>query len=325
METMTKQEIIELLRGDGSNDEALFAEACAMREENFGRAVILRGVVELTNRCRVNCDFCPMRRDNSDKLSLFTLSDDELENQARLIHAENINVVFIQGGEIPQTTAIVERAIPRIVNRLVSPVEILLNLGNKTREEYRRLKEAGAISYILKHETSNPALYARHKHEGLDARLRCLNDLLDLGFKVGTGTIVGLPGQTIEDVAADLLLAQQLGVHMASASPFLSAPGTPLAHEKPGAIETTLRAIAITRLLMPKALVPSVSALEAIHKGAQGNGLRAGANVLTINFTPKERVEQYLIYGSERYVVKLNYVQYLLREQGLVPGLSIWV
>lgn len=322
---MTKQEVIDLLRGDEKSDEALFAAARAKRQEHFGNAVLLRGVVEMTNRCRVNCDFCPMRRDNAGKITLFTLTEDDLVHQSRFVHSENINVFFIQGGEVPQSTAMIERTIPRIIDHFGSPVEILLNLGNKSREEYRRLKDAGAISYILKHETSNPDLYLRYKHETLDSRLKCMNDLLELGFRVGTGTIVGLPGQTIEDLADDLLLAHKLGVHMASASPFLPAPGTPLEQEKPGSIAVTLRAIAITRLLMPHALVPSVSALEAIHSGAQGSGLDAGANVLTINFTPKERVEQYLIYGSERYIVKLNYVRNLLKEHGLVPGQSIWV
>jgi biotin synthase len=321
---MTRQEIIDLLRGDGSSDEALFAAARDKRNENFGQAVVLRGVIEMTNRCRVNCDFCPMRRDNSDKLSLFTLTDDDLVHQSRIVRAENINVVFIQGGEIPQSTAVMERAIPRIIGDSNSPVEILLNLGSKSRSEYKRLKDAGATSYILKHETSNPELYRLHKHQALDERLKCLSDLLELGFRVGTGTIVGLPGQTIEDLADDILLAHRLGVHMTSASPFLPARETPLAHEKPGSVEITLRAIAISRLLMPGALIPSVSALEASHSGGQARGLQAGANVLTINFTPTARVEQYLIYGSERHIVKLNYVRNLLREQGLVPGLSLW-
>lgn len=321
---MTKQEIVDLLRGDTKSDEDLFAAARAVREERFGRAVVLRGVMEMTNKCRVNCDFCPMRRDNSGALSLFTLTDEDLTHQAGAILAEKINVVFIQAGEIPQTTAILERAIPRILSTFDSPIEILLNLGNKTHDEYRRLKDAGAISYILKHETSNPELYRRHKHEELEVRLRCLSDLIELGFRVGTGTIVGLPGQSIEDLADDILLAKRLGVHMASASPFLPAKRTPLIQEQPGDIAVTLRAIAITRLLLPDALVPSVSALEALHDGAQSSGLRAGANVLTINFTPKERVGQYLIYGSDRYIVKLNYVRNLLHEQGLEPGLSIW-
>jgi biotin synthase len=321
---MTREEVIDLLGGDEKSDEALFAAARAKREEHFGLSVVLRGVVEMTNKCRVNCHFCPMRRDNADQLALFTLTANDLVNQARYVQSENINVFFIQGGEVPQSTAVVEQAIPRIVESYGSSVEILLNLGNKTRDEYRRLKEAGAISYILKHETSNPQLYFRYKGETLDSRLKCLNDLLELGFRVGTGTIVGLPGQTIEDLADDILLAHRLGVHMASASPFLPAPATPLAGEKPGSIALTLRAIAITRLLMPTTLIPSVSALEAIHNGAQGNGLRAGANVLTINFTPKERVGKYLIYGSGRYIVKLDHVRNLLGKQGLVPGRSIW-
>lgn len=321
---MTKQEIVGLLRGDERTDEALFKEARARREEHFGRDVVLRGVVEMTNRCRVNCDFCPMRRDNSDKLALFSLEEDDLLDQSRVIRAEKLNVVFIQGGEIPQSVALLERVIPRIIADFGKPVEILLNIGNRTRDEYRRLKEAGATSFILKHETSNPELYRKFKHQELDTRLKCLSDLLDLGFRVGTGTIVGLPGQSLEDLAEDILLAHRYGVHMASASPFLPAPGTPLEHESPGSVTMTLRAIAISRILMPHALIPSVSALEALHEGSQGKGLMAGANVLTINFTPQNRVGQYLIYGRERYIVKLNYVRDLLREHGLSPGLSIW-
>jgi len=260
----------------------------------------------------------------SDKLSLFTLTEEEIVNQSHVIRSEKINVFFIQGGEIPQSVAVLERAIPQVISNYDSRVEILLNLGNKTRDEYQRLKDAGAVSYILKHETSNRDLYRRHKREELSTRLRCMNDLLELGYRVGTGTIVGLPGQMIEDLANDLLLARELGVHMTSASPFLPAPDTPLCQEKPGSVAVTLRAIAISRLLMPKALIPSVSALEAIHGGAQASGLQAGANVMTVNFTPAKQVEKYLIYGNHRYIVKLNYVRNLLREQGLEPGASIW-
>jgi biotin synthase len=321
---MTKQEIVDLLSGKGMSDVDLFSAARVKREEHFGDSVVLRGVIEMTNKCRVNCDFCPMRRDNSANISLFQLTEDDLLIHSRAIRAENINVIFVQGGEVPQTTAILERAIPRIIQDSDSPVEILLNVGNKTRDEYRRLKEAGATSFILKHETSNPSLYMRFKHQNLDTRLRCMNDLLELGFRVGTGTIVGLPGQTLENLADDILLAQRLGVHMASASPFLPAPGTPIENEKPGSTDITLRAMAITRILMPQALIPSVSALEAINGGAQRKGLMAGANVLTINFTPQERVDQYLIYGKQRYIVKLNYVRNLLQEIGLQPGRSVW-
>jgi biotin synthase len=153
-----------------------------------------------------------------------------------------INVVCIQGGEIPHTTDILERATPRIIELFHGSVEILLNLGNKSRDEYRRLKRAGAYSYILKHETSSSELYEKLKFETLDQKLRCLHDLLDLGFKVGTGSIIGLPGQTLENVANDILLAKQLGTHMVSASPFVPAPRTPLEAGLPGSILLTLRA-----------------------------------------------------------------------------------
>jgi biotin synthase len=321
---MTKQEIIETLLGQGPPDEVLFSSARAVRERHFLSNVVLRGVVELTNKCRVNCDYCPMRRDNAHNLSPYLLTQDDLVDRAARIRDASINVVFIQGGEIPQSTDIIEGAIPRIIDLFESPVEILLNVGNKTREEYRRLRSAGASSYILKHETANSQLYFRHKHERLDARLRCLHDLLDLGFHVGTGTIIGLPGQTVEDVAEDILLAKEHGVHMVSASPFVPAPGTPLAGEASGSVETTLRAIALMRLILPGALIPSVSALEAIQGGGQGSGLHAGANVLTVNFSTPERVNDYLIYGDARYIVKLYYVRNLLRDHGLIAGHSIW-
>jgi biotin synthase len=321
---MTKQEIVETLLGHGQDDEKLFAAARSLREQHFDNNVVLRGVMELTNKCRVNCDFCPMRRDNASSLSLYILTENDLIEQTIRIREANINVVFIQGGEIPQSTDIMERVIPRIIDTFESPVEILLNIGNKTREEYRRLRSAGASSYILKHETANSSLYLRHKHEGLESRLRCLHDLLELGFHVGTGTIIGLPGQTVDDIADDILLARDLGVHMVSASPFLPAPGTPLQAEPPGSTALTLRAIALMRSVLPSALIPSVSALEALQGGRQGDGLEAGANVLTINFTPSEKVRDYLIYGKARYIVKLEYVHNLLRDHGLVPGSSIW-
>ena len=283
---MTREAIIHLLDGGSMSDEELFAAARAARSSRFGDHVVVRGVIELTNKCRVNCVFCPMRRDNTRGNATYILDEESVLTKAREIRQLGINVVFIQGGEIPQTTPILERTIPKILDLFDSRVEVLLNLGNKSRAEYERLRNVGAYSYILKHETANAEFYQQLKFETLDLRLTCMQHLFDLGFKVGTGSSIGLPGQTLGHIADDILLAKHLGAHMVSASPFIPAPRTPLERYQPGSVRTPPRTIAVTRLLMPDALIPSVSALEAHQSGGQGAGLHAGANVLTVNFTP---------------------------------------
>jgi biotin synthase len=134
---------------------------------------------------------------------------------ARQVHAQDVNVICFQGGEIPQTTATVAATIPAVRDMYGGRVEILLNLGNKTHAEYARLKESGATSYIIKHETSDPDLNARMRHESLDSRLVHIRDLIELGYRVGTDTIVGLPGQSLRSIAHDIVLARELGVHLA--------------------------------------------------------------------------------------------------------------
>ncbi|HEY2363306.1 MAG TPA: hypothetical protein VGK36_19455 [Candidatus Angelobacter sp.] len=152
-----------------------------------------------------------------------------------------------------------------------------------------------------------------------------MHDLLELGFKVGTGSIVGLPGHTVEHLADDILLAKRLGVHMVSASPFVPASRTPLENYPQGSVPLTLRAIAVSRLAMPEALIPSVSALEVGNPGGQSAGLQAGANVLTVNFTPEDHRSNYLIYGSKRHVVTLQHVRDVLNGNNLRMGGSWWI
>jgi biotin synthase len=320
---LDERDIVELLRLRGTDQQQLFAQARERRAAVFGDRVVVRGVTEITNLCRVNCEFCPMRRDNTRSNDIFRLTSDDLVEAARTVKENGINVVFFQGGEIPQTTRIVGEAIPRI-RQLYDDVEILLNLGNKSREEYAYLREQGATSYILKHETSDPQLNERMRYETLESRLRCLQDLLDLGYRVGTGSIIGLPGQTLESIARDILLAREIGAHMSSVAPFIPAPNTPLANHPPGDTELTLNAIAATRLTEPTWLIPSVSALAKSMQGGQHHGFTAGANVLTINFTSDAHRERYLIYGKNRFVVRRDYAERVIAETGLMPTKSVF-
>ena len=321
---LDERDIVQLLQVRGREQGELFAQARWERRKVFGTQVIVRGVTEIGNSCRVNCMFCPMRRDNTRENEVFLADGSTLIEAAEEIRFNDINVVFFQAGEIPQTTRLVGEVIPRIRDLFDNDVEILLNLGNKKTSEYEYLREQGATSYILKHETSDPELNARMRHETLEARLKCMTDLLRLGFKVGSGGIIGLPGQTLESIAGDIILARDMGVHMCSFSPLVPAPDTPLADAPPGDVDTTLNAVAISRIVNPTWLIPSVSALGKNRADGQRSGYLAGANVMTINFTPRPDTKRYLIYGKERFVVRRDYALDLLRSLGLAPGRSVF-
>jgi biotin synthase len=316
--------IIRWLQVRGTEQESLFAAARSAREQVYGRRVVVRGLIEVTNLCRVNCEFCPMRRDNTKQNTIFQLTPEQMLEVVAKIKAAGINIVFFQAGEVGKTTRLVGDLIPEIQTRFASPVELLLCLGNKTDTEYEFLRTQGATSYILKHETSDPDLNEGMRHSSFEERVRCLRTLGRLGFKVGTGAIVGLPGQSVESLADDLELARDLGAHMVSGSPFIPASDTPLAGYPPGDVELTLNFIAIARLMNPSWLIPSVSALERRQGGGQLNGLAAGANVLTVNFTPPVEQEKYLIYGKDRYVVRNDHVTEIVRQAGLERAQSVF-
>ncbi|MBV9642578.1 MAG: radical SAM protein [Verrucomicrobia bacterium] len=313
------------LQAKDDQQQRLFAAARQARRSNFGDRVIIRGLVEVTNLCRVNCEFCPMRRDNTRGNTIFELSEAQILETAAKIKESGINIVFFQAGEVKKTTQIVGKVLPKIRAMFDGPVELLLCLGNKSEEEYSYLKNQGATSYILKHETSDPKLNEKLRHASFANRIESLKTLVRTGYKVGTGAIAGLPGQTLESLADDLLLARDLGTHMVSASPFIPAPDTPLAQHPPGDVNITLNFIAIARLMNPGWLIPSVSALETRASGGQSAGLAAGANVLTVNFTPPVERKNYLIYGKDRYIVRNDHVNEIVSNSGMERMASVFV
>jgi biotin synthase len=290
----------------------------------YGEQVIVRAVCEVTNVCRVDCDFCPMRRSNTRRNDTFHQTPAELIDTAADVQAAGVDVICLQGGEVPQTTRSVGAALPPIRDLYSGQVELLLNLGNKTHGEYAWLREQGATSYIIKHETADHGLHHALRHESLDARLACLVDLLDLGYKVGSGMIVGLPGQDLASIARDILLCRDLGVHMMSAAPFIPAPNTPLEGAPPGDVELTLNVIAVMRLVNPAWTIPSVSAMRATVEGGQRRGFDAGANVIVYNATPARHRDRYLIYGKDRRVSGYDYVRQVIADAGLRPGRSVF-
>lgn len=314
---MNKEDILHKLCASGEEQQELFRRAREIRDEHFPQGVCVRGVIETTNLCTCNCDYCPMRRDNLKMNEVYSLNEQEILGAVQQIRTCGIHTVFLQAGETPMTTGSLGEAIGKIRSLYDGDVAIILNLGVKTVEEYAYLYEQGATGYILKFETSDSVNHERLRHESYEQRIEAIRHLLNIGYSVGTGMIIGLPGQTLDTIADDILLAQSLKVQMCSVSPFLPAPNTPLQSHPPGSIQMTLNAMAIMRLLSPDWLIPSVSALEKISTGGQVAGLRAGANVITVNYTPKKESDKYHIYGENRFVVTLGHALQTIEAAGL--------
>jgi biotin synthase len=309
--------LLGLLAARGEEREYLFAMARAVRDSVFGPTAILRGVIEVTNACRKSCHYCPMRIENRERR--YVLRADELREAAMAVRKAGLGVVFLQGGEVPGAARLIGELLPDIRGIFDDSVEVLLGLGTLPSEDLAMLRRRGADGYIIKHETSDPILHQAMRQSPLAERLDCVRNLLGLGYRVGVGAIVGLPGQSPESLVDDILLPGRMGAHMASASPFVPAADTPLAAEPPGDAEATLNVMALTRLLNPSALIPSVSALERTGPGGQGRGLLAGANVVTVNFTPPANRDRFAIYGADRFVVRMEHALATLAAAGLKP------
>ncbi len=315
LEQLSKQELMRLLQVEGNLQQQLFRQAQDVRREYGADEVVLRGVIEISNYCQKNCDYCAMRAANK-KLERYRLLPEEILSIAAEIKKTNvISTIFFQAGQDPDCDPILEEVIPEIKKRF--NLNVLLCLGEKPREVYFKLAELGADSYILKFETSDPLLYQEIAYTPLARRLQCIRWLQEAGFKVGTGNIIGLPKQTLEMLADDILLALEIQPDFVSSSPFIPNQNTPLEDLPYGNLNLILNTIALYRIALPSALIPTVSAMEKIQQDGQLMGLNAGANVLTINFTPDKYREKYVIYSQKRFVVSLEHALQTIERAGL--------
>jgi len=311
---LTPAEIRRLLLVTGAEQQELFARAREARSLAGVDAVKLRGVIEISSYCQKTCDYCAIRAGNK-AMSRYRMTEDFIMGVAEQVREAGIGTVFLQAGQDRQMDQAVSAVIPRIRGEL--GCEVLLNLGEKPRHVYEEWAALGATSYILKFETSDPQLYWDIVRTPLDKRIDCIRWIKAAGMEVGTGNIVGLPGQTLDMLVRDVLLVAELEPDFASSSPFIPNENTPLERAEDGDVNTTLNSIALFRLLFPHALVPTVSALEKLRPGAQRAGLDAGANVITINFTPKDQRDKYSIYSKERFIVKPDYAHRIIDDAGL--------
>jgi len=257
-----------------------------------------------------------MRRENN-SLQRYRLSVDDIRQQAREARELGIGSLFLQSGEdskypLDDLCEAIRWATSE------NGQTVILCIGRRGKREYETLLAAGATKFILKYETSNPLLFGRMKpRASLQNRLKHLGWLKEVGFKIGTGFIVGLPGQTIEDIARDVLLLRELKVDMASVSPFIPNDQSPLGSHMPGDLNLTLNAIAAMRIVVPGAFIPSVSALQRLSPDGQVLGFKAGANVITINMTPPEYRDRYILYDSARKLVSWHSAMRAIERAGL--------
>ena len=292
---MTREDILELLKMPGEYSVDLFETADRVRQNDVGGDIYLRGIIEFSNFCQRNCLYCGLRKAN-DKLDRYRMTDDEILKTARDIKSAGLSTVVLQSGEDPYYTTTRICTLIHAIKEETGLV-ITLSLGERPAQDYQAFAEAGANRYLLKHETASPELY-HYLRPGcrLDRRISCLKTLKALGFETGTGNMVGLPGQTHEILADDLLLMKMLDADMLGIGPFIAHPDTPLAGIGQDDIELTLRVIAIARLLTRNTNIPATTALATLHPHGRLQALQAGANVVMPDFTPSQYKTRYDIY-----------------------------
>lgn len=294
--TLAKEEIIALLSLPDAR--ALFQAADEVRRQFVGDEVYLRGLIEFSNYCKNDCMYCGIRRSNL-QAKRYRLSPQEIVKLAEKAAGYGHKTVVLQSGEDGWFSADKMADIVRQIKKM--GLAVTLSLGEKTREEYALYRQAGADRYLLRIETTDKVLY-----EKLDPqmswlnRARCLTDLKALGYEVGSGSLVGLPGQTMESLADDLLFFKQIPVDMAGIGPFIPHPHTPLANETTnGHFELALKMMAIMRLLLPDINIPATTAMETLHPQGRLLALQSGANVVMPNVTEGEPRKMYELYPGK--------------------------
>ncbi|MBQ8698348.1 MAG: [Schwartzia sp.] len=296
---LAREELAALLADEGAEEE-LAAAADRTRRAYVGDEVHLRGLIEFSSYCKQNCLYCGLRRDNG-KAERFRLSRAEIVALAEKAKAAGYPTVVMQSGEDAWFTAERLAEIVREVKRL--GLTLTLSVGERQRDEYRLLREAGADRFLLRIETTDRALYERlDPGMSFENRLRCLADLKALGYEVGTGCLVGLPGQAVDSLAADIVFFQSIDADMVGIGPLVPNGDTPLGGEPPGDMRLVRRVVSAIRLLLPEANIPATTAMETLQPGARELMLRSGANVVMPNVTEGEARRKYALYPGKACV-----------------------
>jgi len=280
--------------------QEVFDRANKIKEKYYGKKVYFRGLIEFSNYCKNNCYYCGIRRGNQ-KVRRYRLSKDEILNCCTTGYRLGFRTFVLQSGEDPYYTDDRMVEIIYTLRNRFPDCAITLSLGEKSAETYKKYFAAGADRYLLRHETANEEHYQKlHPGEmSLKKRKECLYHLKEIGFQVGAGFMVGSPYQTRENLVEDLLFLKELDPHMVGIGPFIPHGETVFAREKGGTVEMTLLMIALTRILLPKALIPATTALGTIDPVGREKGLLVGGNVVMPNLSPIAVRKDYALYDHK--------------------------
>ena len=294
--SLTKEEITALLK-DEETTKDLLAAADRTREKFVGNDVHLRALIEFSNYCRQNCCYCGIRRDNRQAMR-YRMTPEEIILHATAAKKLGFHTGVMQSGEDVTFTVDKMTHIIREIKKL--DIAITLSIGEKSYEEYKAYRDAGADRYLLRIETTDKDLYHR-LDPGMSwkNRRRCLQDLKSLGYELGSGSMVGLPDQSLESIADDILFFKEIGVDMAGIGPFIPHEQTPLANAKGREFTLSLKTMAITRLLLPDINIPATTAMETLNPNGRLIALQSGANVVMPNVTQGEYRKKYELYPGK--------------------------
>ena len=298
---LTNAEFAVLLdQSSGADRDFLFERARAVRDAHYGRKVYIRGLIELTNYCKNDCLYCGIRKSNA-SCERYRLTKEQILSCCESGYALGFRTFVLQGGEDGWYTDERMTDIVRAMRQAYPDCAITLSLGERGRESFKRLYDAGANRYLLRHETADEAHYARLHPASmtLTHRLQCLRDLKAIGFQTGAGFMVGSPYQTTECIVRDFRFLQELKPQMVGLGPFIPHHATPLKDFPAGSTERTLLCLSIVRLLLPNVLLPATTALATIDGDGRIKGMNAGCNVVMPNLSPLEDRSKYLLYDNK--------------------------
>ena len=296
MDDFSKNEVIEILK-DNSQNDWLFSLADKIRKENVGDEVHLRGLIEFSNICKRTCKYCGLRCENKD-IDRYRIEPDDIIFYAQKAVDMGYKTIVLQSGEDEYYSRELLCKIIKGIKTL--DVALTLSIGERCFDDYKAFKDCGADRYLIRIETTDKELYKKmHPHMSFENRVRCLKDLGKLGYEVGTGCLIGLPGQTIESLANDILFFKEINADMVGIGPFIAHPHTPLKDCLNGDFTLALKVMALTRILLKNINIPATTAMETLNPNGRIIALQSGANVVMPNVTTTEYRAKYEIYPNK--------------------------
>ncbi len=309
-EQLSKEDLVVLLSSMGEEQKLLFDKAKKIKQQYIGNVVHFRGLIEYSNKCNKNCYYCGIRSENGN-ISRYTVTDEEVLQAAKLIMENHYGSMVLQSGECSnkEFTSHITKLIREIKRLSNNSIGITLSCGEQSDDVYRQWFEAGVHRYLLRIESSNPQLYAKlhpqNKRHDYQTRINCLDSLREIGYQVGTGVMIGVPFQTVENLAEDLLFFKEKDIDMIGMGPYLVHNQTPMAEHESKLLtieqrfNLSLNMIACLRVLMKDVNIAASTAMQTLNPLGREKAIEVGANIVMPNLTPLKYRENYKLYEDK--------------------------